>query len=814
MLGVAALISLASAALAAPPVGEGVFRAPLTLVNAGRPGPAMVQAGDLDGDGKLDLVTANGSPGIITYLQGASRAEWLQRPVRVGALVWFARAADFDGDGLDDVVASDISSTAYFLLSTGKGEFAAPKPIAGSNGARWSAIGDWNNDGDLDLATANISNANLTVFLGDGKGRFALKQDLPGSREHTLEALDFDGDGVLDLMLGTGLDGLTPHKGVGDGTFIPGQRFDDLGCAEYLTEMGHIEKGKYVLTGDLNGDGKADISSTCIETASAAAAVSIGDGTFRKVFLDAAGADVDSTAIADLDGDGKADLAIASRGSTSIQVWRGKGDGDFQPEPVAFEPTGDTPVFLLSRDIDGDGLADLVSADQGSSTLTLFWGRKGDRFLESGFGLRGHPTARAMAAADIDGDGAPDLLFASAERPEVQVYLGPGVGFPAAPSMVVKTKDRYGLLEAADLDGDGVPDLVGADPAAGNFLAALLDRSGNARGELAMPAGIQPSAIAVGQLDGSGALDVAVACRGSSQVALFLGQGNGKFDDARKLDTIQRAKAIAIARIDDDALEDLVLVSDTQVAVHYGDGGGGFGEAREVLGDPAKLFTDVAVGDLDGDGKADIAVCETRTGAVLVFRGKGDRTFDAPVTLRTAGPPATITLADLDGNGLLDIAAVSTTSRSVSVLLGLPDRTFQGPFVYGLGIPVSAHLLLDLDGDGALDLAAFAPASAEVLFGRWTAPPAARFIRGDASGDGKVDLNDAVRILDRLFLGGTPLLCDAAGDADGDGALSLNDAIAMLSRLFLGGEPLPPPGPVCGPDPAPSGLSCETGCGP
>jgi hypothetical protein len=88
------------------------------------------------------------------------------------------------------------------------------------------------------------------------------------------------------------------------------------------------------------------------------------------------------------------------------------------------------------------------------------------------------------------------------------------------------------------------------------------------------------------------------------------------------------------------------------------------------------------------------------------------------------------------------------------------------------------------------------------------------FRRGDADGDGEIDLTDPIRVLDRLFLGGEPLSCPDAADANDDGELNLTDVIAVLDRLFLGGEPLPPPGPEqCGFDPAPDFfLECRSGC--
>ena len=104
--------------------GDGSFDSPFVITNAGRPGPATVHSGDLNGDGKLDLVTANGSPRILVYFQSLdSREQWRQLPLPVGSQVWFVRTADFNGDGLDDIIASDISATAFYVESIAGNRF-------------------------------------------------------------------------------------------------------------------------------------------------------------------------------------------------------------------------------------------------------------------------------------------------------------------------------------------------------------------------------------------------------------------------------------------------------------------------------------------------------------------------------------------------------------------------------------------------------------------------------------------------------------------------------------------------------------------
>lgn len=809
VLSFSCLLSVSTARAA----GDGTFQAPLTILNAGRPGPTTVHAGDLNGDRKLDLITANGSPSILVYFQGAaSRLSWTQVPIRVASTVWFVRAGDFTGDGTEDIVASDISSTAFFIRSTGEGTFERPVEVPGSDGARWISIGDWNEDQKLDFATANISSADLTVFVGDGAGRFTLSHRLPGSREHSLEAMDYDGDGHLDMMLGTGLEGITPYRGRGDGTFEGKDNFINLGCVEYIAETLHYRDGRLVLVGDFNKDGKGDLSSTCVETTSAFAGISLGDGKYQKTLETQAGTDVDSTAIADLNRDGNADLAVASKGSTTLQVHLGKGDGAFL-DPIPFGATGETPSFLIARDLNGDDFPDVVSADQVSSTLTVFWGKPGERFLESGTLLGGFAAAKAAAVADLDRDGQADLLFPRSDQGTIQVYLKPGLAGAVRPSSSMATEGKYSFLEAVDLDGDAVVDLAGADPVEGTALVAFLDPAGQPRSQLKLPAGVLPASLEVGTLDAGAIPDLAVPCRGSDHVAIFLGQAGGAFAPARILPTVPRPRNAAVGDLDGDGQNDLAVIGDTILVVHYGRGGGDFAAPATVHQDAARAFTDVAIGELNGDASVDLAASDTRAAGVLWFAGRGNREFQAAVTVKVNGTPLTLALADLNGDGLQDLTTANSNSRSVSVLV---NQGTQGGFAshaaYGVGVAPAGHRLADINQDGAPDILAFGISSAMVLFGRTGGPPPVHFLRGDVNADGRMNLTDPISVIDRLFLGGAPLPCDDAADADDSGRLNLTDPIAIIDRLFLGGAPLPPPGPECGPDPGDDSLQCGTGC--
>jgi hypothetical protein len=245
----------------------------------------------------------------------------------------------------------------------------------------------------------------------------------------------------------------------------------------------------------------------------------------------------------------------------------------------------------------------------------------------------------------------------------------------------------------------------------------------------------------------------------------------------------------------------------------------------------------LAAADFDGDGDDDLALgslhLEPHEDFIsFIIQLPGGR-FSEPIRFPCRDIPVSVVATDLDGDGDPDIAGLPG-SALVTVINDGPGAFRWGP-VYDPSVRVTKLAAADLDGDGLPEVLAGGEGGLAVLRNRsrpaasedmdrdgvpdeCEAPP---FHRGDTTGDGRVDITDAVSLLQYLFQRGIPPPCADAADADDDGRLRVSDAVLLILHLFAGGAPPPAPGPppaACGRDPVrPSGpdrLGCEeyAGC--
>ncbi|MBA3287766.1 MAG: VCBS repeat-containing protein, partial [Acidimicrobiia bacterium] len=395
--------------------------------------------------------------------------------------------------------------------------------------------------------------------------------------------------------------------------------------------------------------------------------------------------------------------------------------------PAAAYPVGPDPQAIASADFNGDGRLDLVSANAGGNSVSVLLGSGNGAFSAAlDYGTGAYP--RSVAAGDFNGDGNPDIVTANAGSVyaayggDLSVLAGNGDGtFQPAQSIALPNQHPAGFTE---------------------------------------PQGVvqTPLAVAVGDMNADGTLDLAVSSRAYAAVLVgsgyygnyyqyydygytnvLLGNGSGAFAHASATEDGGLPLSIALADFNGDAKLD--VVSGYNLSVKLGNGDGTLQAPISANGSRFNSDT-VPVGDFDEDGNLDLL---SSSGGVTVLKGRGDGTFETGPTIATGARAAVV--GDVDADGNLDVVVTSsetqygycgyygcsdpTTTEYATVLLGYGDGSFAVPLTSTLGshpgyAGVSAAVLGDVDGDADPDLAATGSSgtvSVALNDGDWVAVP-------------------------------------------------------------------------------------------
>lgn len=414
-------------------------------------------------------------------------------------------------------------------------------------------------------------------------------------------------------------------------------------------------------------------------------------------------------------------------------------------------------------------------------------------------------VACGLACADLSSDAASCGRCGRACAPGATCAAGacaaaacPGLlDLPGAPLLAFGGE----ALAAADLDGDGLVDLV----AASNATVAVALGLGTGRfappATLALPPGAWASAVRLADLDGDGWLDLLVADR-QGAVHVFPGQAGGAFGARASMAAGAGADGLAVADLDGDGLADLAVSAEGQftagsLTVFWDVGVGATFDGVTALV-PDHRYSDVAIGDLDRDGRLDLVASEFATGLVSVFPGEAGRSFGAERLVSMGGLTQAVALADLDGDQVLDLVTSSATpGTSTSVALGDGAGGFAAPTTFPVG--GDTILVADVDGDGHPDVAL---ATGALLLGDGAgglAPSSIGAGLAATAGLAAADLDLDGR-LDLAFGGGVVALRGPGrwlfpASAGGDVPLDVGDVDGDLDADLVGFD-LPPSAPA------------------
>lgn len=644
-------------------------------------------------DRHSSCVNVIASCGLQTFLAA--------RPFSAGQEAIAFASGDFNGDTIPDAaVINQTVNTISILLGLGNGEFQSPSTVPLSFNPRDIATADLDGDLDLDLVIVHPAEDGTTVCLGNGAGAFVCNAGpATGDNPVALALGEFSNTDGIDLaVVNYGANSVSVYQGNNNGTFQMPNNFA-VGSGPVAIDSGALANSSARDLVVVNALG--DSISVLIDN---------NGGSYLPAVTYPVGNYPSAVELADLDNDGDLDVAVANVDSDDVTILFNDGFGvlSLLSEFHILSATYDVcpnPTAITSADIDGNSYIDLLlSCDDRISIL----------FNENGvFEEQQYTTGKAasdISVEDVNGDSYPDVLV-SAFDGEIIVFLGSVDGTLSAVTSDFNCLSARGLA-LGDVDQDGDLDVAIGCPGEGNVKVRLNNGDGTYGTSAAYLATGEAVNVALADLNNDTYVDLILLLKVSNELRIVFNNQDGTFSGPVNYTlTLATPQSLTVTDIGGDGDLDIVVtnLSDESVSLFFNNGLGVFSTILNDVSAASNPY-DVAAGNFDGAFGMDLAI-PYRGSDLIEVRLSGGENLLYPTKvlypLAVGSLPSSVAVGDVNGDGWADIAIAESGTDKISFALNNPmsPGSFSiSPTQFDVGDNPLSVILVDVNADGNLDV--------------------------------------------------------------------------------------------------------------
>lgn len=651
--------------------------------------PSKISSGDIDSDGDVDLILTNiGFDHSIILFKNDGNGNFTQQTFS-NLLAPNISIGDVDNDNDLDVLAVDFSINSLFVLknrslsqeisiSPGNYDFNTCKVDVVTN----YTLKIINEGASTPLQINNITSSNSAFTANPTSASIAASETLtvnvsfkPTDIVNYFDSLiinsnDPDRPNIAFYVTGSGAPSVgssSPAKNA-----IYADRTTNV-SAQFTNPIGTILPSAFKIFGEISGRHRGSISYDALSKTATL------DPDTNFVFGEKVQVVLTDALTSSPDG-----IKLIGGYSWKFTTALAFANGNYYLDGTSYTPqTG--PFAVASGDLNQDSYTDLVIANSGSSSISLFMNING-ALSTSPNNLTVGSNPQGIVISDIDGDGDGDIITANNTSNNISVLRNNGNGNFAA-SVQYSTGVGSRGITAADIDKDGDNDIVTANVSGNGISIFLNDGNGIFGVPLNVSVGVGPRGLIVEDLDNDGDMDIASCNFGSNNITVLLNNGTGLIYQSFPYLAGTGPNSITAFDFDSDGDVDIATANgiSNNISILKNNGSGIFAAPVNVssAGQPIALYGN----DFDSDQDIDLACVNFSSNNVIIFKNNGSCNFTRTDTIATGTGPRSISGIDIGGNGVLELAVANLTAGSVSVLRNqVGGRAIQvGSFSYNFG---------------------------------------------------------------------------------------------------------------------------------